>query len=326
MSATPCWPRSPRLRTPRVPSRTVAARAAGPHARLPVSSIRPALDAADFARELAAADPEVCSPAGRTPALPAVLPPRLRYVCYLAGSVKRLVTPAHLARGLLVTNWGDSISRTVAEAALFHILACLRNTSHWAVAMHQPGRRRLEELPHRRALPLRPARRPPRLRPRGPRPRRLLEPWKCPVSVFAPDLTPATRRRPPRAGARRPSRRFSRRTKSSSNSRRSSPPPPASSPRRCCGAFRPGGVFVNVGTRRGGRRSRAAARRPRGPDPHRLDVYATEPLPADSGFRALPRSASRRTPPDRRSTVIRTRARSPCAICRPTWRAGRSRR
>src|SRR5262245_11244378 len=95
------------------------------------------IDEAWFARELAAVNPDVILGCWKTPALPDALPPRLRYVCYITGSVKKLISRAHIERGLLVTNWGGSISRTVAEAALFHILACLRNASHWAVAMHE---------------------------------------------------------------------------------------------------------------------------------------------------------------------------------------------
>ena len=97
------------------------------------------LEAADFARELHATNPEVLVACWKTPPLPAVLPPRLRYVCYLAGSVKRLVTRAHLQQGLLLSNWGKSISHIVAEGALFHVLACLRRATQWTLAMHQAG-------------------------------------------------------------------------------------------------------------------------------------------------------------------------------------------
>ena len=93
----------------------------------------------EFHAALAAANPEILLAAWKTPPLPAQLPPRLRYVCYLCGSVKRLVTPAHLAQGLIVTNWGGSISRIVAEWALFHILCALRRASYWALAMHLQG-------------------------------------------------------------------------------------------------------------------------------------------------------------------------------------------
>lgn len=84
-------------------------------------------------------DPEVIVAGWKTPALPAALPPRLRYVCFLAGSVRHLVTRRQIEDGLLVTNWGGSISRVVAEGALFHVLASLRRATHWALAMHRDG-------------------------------------------------------------------------------------------------------------------------------------------------------------------------------------------
>jgi phosphoglycerate dehydrogenase-like enzyme len=61
----------------------------------------------------------------------------LRYVCYLAGSVRKLVPRELVSRGVLVTNWGNSIAATVAECTLMLILMALRRASHWAVAMHR---------------------------------------------------------------------------------------------------------------------------------------------------------------------------------------------
>ncbi len=94
------------------------------------------LSADEFHHALAAANPEVLIACWKTPPLPAVLPPGIRYVCYLCGSVKKLVTRAQLEQGLLLTNWGGSISRIVAEWALFHTLCCLRRATSWALAMH----------------------------------------------------------------------------------------------------------------------------------------------------------------------------------------------
>lgn len=94
------------------------------------------LSADDFHRALAAANPEVLIACWKTPPLPSILPLELRYVCYLCGSVKKLVTRAQLEHGLLLTNWGGSISRIVAEWALFHTLCCLRRATSWALAMH----------------------------------------------------------------------------------------------------------------------------------------------------------------------------------------------
>jgi len=64
----------------------------------------------------------------------------LRYVCHLAGTVRRLVPRELLANGLIVTNWGSSISPTVSECTLLLILMALRRASYWAVAMHRDGK------------------------------------------------------------------------------------------------------------------------------------------------------------------------------------------
>ena len=66
-------------------------------------------------------------------------PDGLRYIAYLAGSVRKLVPRPLIERGLLVTNWGNTISGTVAECGLLLTLMCMRRASHWAVAMHREG-------------------------------------------------------------------------------------------------------------------------------------------------------------------------------------------
>ena len=60
----------------------------------------------------------------------------VRYFCGLTGSVRRKVSREQIENGLLVSNWGTSISRTIAESALMMILSCLRRTSHWHEVMH----------------------------------------------------------------------------------------------------------------------------------------------------------------------------------------------
>jgi len=81
--------------------------------------------------------------AWQTPSLNSTLQPAdlkpLRYVCHLAGSVRELIPRQLIERGLVVTNWGSSISATVAECTLMLILMALRRASHWAVAMHRDG-------------------------------------------------------------------------------------------------------------------------------------------------------------------------------------------
>lgn len=77
-----------------------------------------------------------------TPPLPDELrigPGGLSYVCHLGGTVRRLVPHALLERGLLVTNWGRTSSRVVAECALLMILAALRKVNESAMHMHGEG-------------------------------------------------------------------------------------------------------------------------------------------------------------------------------------------
>ncbi len=247
-----------------------------------------ALAPGEFERALSAADPDVLLSAWKSPALPAALPPRLRYVCNVTGSVKRVVTRAHLERGLLVTNWGASISRTVAEGALFHVLACLRQASHWAVAMHQPGVAAWKTGFHdSRSLFGRTV----GLHGFGPVARELvalLRPWSCAVAAFAPDLTPEL------ALVHGVSRAASLEALFADNEIlvELAPLIPATTgivTEKILRLIRPGGVFVNVG--RGAVVDEAALLRiaREGKVSVGLDVFATEPLPADSGFRALPR-------------------------------------
>lgn len=243
---------------------------------------------AAFARELAATNPEILVGCWKTPPLPAALPPRLRYVCYVSGSIKRLVSRAHLERGLLATNWGGSISRTVAEHALFHILACLRSASHWAIAMHQPGVAAWKNgITDARSL----FRRSVGIHGFGPVARELvglLKPWSCPVTAFAPDLTAEL------AHAYGIERAATLDALFAENEIivELAPLIPATTGivnERILRLIRPGGVFVNVG--RGAVVDEDALLRiaREGKISIGLDVYTTEPLPADSGFRALPR-------------------------------------
>ncbi len=243
---------------------------------------------ATFARELAATNPDILVGCWKTPQLPDSLPPRLRYVCYITGSVKKLIARAHLDAGLLVTNWGGVISRTVAEAALFHVLACLRNASHWAVTMHQPGVAAWKNgLSDSRSLFCRSV----GIHGFGPVARELvalLKPWQCPVSVFAPDLTPELAQ----TYGVRPADSLDTLFSGHEIVVELAPLIPATTgivTERLLRLIRPGGVFVNVG--RGAVVDEAALLRlaREGRISVGLDVYSTEPLPADSGFRALPR-------------------------------------
>ncbi len=240
---------------------------------------------ADFHAQLAAANPQILLTCWKTPAIPATPPTGLRYVCHLAGTVKNLITRAHLERGLLVTNWGGSISRIVAEWALFHTLSCLRRATHWTLAMHREGawkdgHSETASLFGRRVG----------LHGFGLVARelvKLLQPFGCTISAFAPDLSPETETR---HGIRRAA---SLEALFADNDIiiELAPLIPATTgiiTEQLLRLIRPGGVFVNVG--RGAVVDEAALLRVarEGRIHLGLDVFTVEPLPADSGFRGLP--------------------------------------
>jgi len=71
-----------------------------------------------------------------TPPLPLSLPPELRYVCHFGGGVRNLIPRELIERGLIVTNWGSSASRTVAEGTLTLTLCTLRRFTEYTIGMH----------------------------------------------------------------------------------------------------------------------------------------------------------------------------------------------
>lgn len=240
--------------------------------------------AAEFHRVLAETNPEVLLACWKTPPLPAVLPSNLRYVCYLAGSVKKLVTREHIASGLQVSNWGGSISRIVAEWALFHIFSCLRRATYWTLAMHREGAWKdggteTASLFGRsvgihgfgqvaRELV------------------RLLQPFGCQVSAFAPDVDEETERTHNIKSAASLDSLFA------DNDiiielAPLIPETTGSVTERHLRLIKPGGIFINVG--RGAVVDEAALLRvaQEGKILVGLDVFTVEPLPVDSGFRGL---------------------------------------
>jgi phosphoglycerate dehydrogenase-like enzyme len=239
----------------------------------------------NFSASLAAAAPEVLLAGWSTPPLPETLPPSLRYVCYLAGSVKHLVTGRQLEGGLLVTNWGGSISRTVAEAALWHILTGLRRGTHWTLAMHcdrawkRTAREETASL-FGRSVGLHGFGRVARELVR------LLETFGCRIAVFAPELDDATARMHGVIAAGSLASLFS----ENDIVVEVAPLTPAtrgSVTADLLARLRPGSVFVNVG--RGEIVDEAALIRvaQEGRVHFGLDVFTTEPLPADSPLRGL---------------------------------------
>ncbi|MDP2138353.1 MAG: hydroxyacid dehydrogenase [Candidatus Didemnitutus sp.] len=237
-----------------------------------------------FHRVLAEANPEVLLACWKTPPLPAVLPRNLRYVCYLAGSVKKLVTREHIESGLLVSNWGGSISRIVAEWAMFHIFSCLRRATYWTLAMHHEGAWKdggteTASLFGRsvgihgfgqvaRELV------------------RLLRPFGCQVSAFAPDVDEETEREHNIKASPTLDALFA------NNDiiielAPLIPETTGSVTERHLRQIKPGGIFINVG--RGAVVDEVALLRvaKEGKILVGLDVFTVEPLPVDSGFRGL---------------------------------------
>lgn len=242
------------------------------------------LDGAGLERLLNDVQPEILLAAWRTPLLPERLPPSLRYVCYLCGSVKKLISRQHLENGLLVTNWGGSISRVVAEWALFHVLSGLRKATDWTFVMHleggwKDGDTETASLFGRRIG----------LHGFGPVARefiKLVKPFAPQVSVFAPDLD---KKSAPAFGV---TSAASLEALFSENDIivEAAPLIPATTgiiTEKLLRSLRPGSVFVNVG--RGAVVDEAALLRVarEGKIQICLDVFTDEPLPKDSGFRGL---------------------------------------
>ncbi|GHB97839.1 hydroxyacid dehydrogenase [Cerasicoccus arenae] len=63
----------------------------------------------------------------------------LKYLCHLPGSVRKLVPRLWIENGLIVSNWGRSISHVVAECGLMMIISGLRRAGYWNYAMHRNG-------------------------------------------------------------------------------------------------------------------------------------------------------------------------------------------
>ena len=229
-------------------------------------------------------DPDVLVACWKTPALPAELPPSLGYLCYLAGSLKHLVTHRHLEQGLTVTNWGGSISRIVAEWTLFHMLACLRRATHWTLAMHAEGAWKTPETETASLFGRRVG-----IHGFGMVARelvKLLQPFGNTITVFAPDVDAAAEQHWGVRAAANLDDLF----RHNDIIIELAPLIPATI--KCVTEhhlrlIRPGGVFVNTG--RGALVDEDALLRVarEGQIFIGLDVFVEEPLPVDSPFRGL---------------------------------------
>lgn len=68
----------------------------------------------------------------------------VRYICNLSGSVKNLLSVDMLKRGVVVTNWGNLISASVAEHAVLLALGCARRMPVWKNIRHLKQQPRID--------------------------------------------------------------------------------------------------------------------------------------------------------------------------------------
>lgn len=97
-------------------------------------------NSAAYHQKLKTFSPEVVITGWETPSLPEYsseeAPTELKYLCHVAGAVRSKVPRSYIENGLIVSNWGSVISRTVAECGLLLILSCLRQLNHWSLTLH----------------------------------------------------------------------------------------------------------------------------------------------------------------------------------------------
>ena len=65
--------------------------------------------------------------------------PGLRYMCHLAGGIRKYVDAQAISEGLVVSNWDGAIADSVAEGTLMMILASLRRAAYFQMEMHVRG-------------------------------------------------------------------------------------------------------------------------------------------------------------------------------------------
>jgi phosphoglycerate dehydrogenase-like enzyme len=68
--------------------------------------------------------------ASRAPVVPEELatdPGRLKYICYLHGTMRKVIGLAIIRSSIVITNWGDSAGRPLAEGSLALLLAVFRD-------------------------------------------------------------------------------------------------------------------------------------------------------------------------------------------------------
>lgn len=62
--------------------------------------------------------------------------PEFAYLCYVTGTVREKIDRRFLERGGVISNWGDEAAPSVAECALMLTLMALRQATRYALDMH----------------------------------------------------------------------------------------------------------------------------------------------------------------------------------------------
>ena len=246
-------------------------------------------DPAGLAKALADFAPEVIVGGWDMPPLPlSALKAKggsVEYFCFLCGSPKKIIGEEHLKAGLLLTNWGAWVGPYVAECALLLILNALRRVAKWGYQLREEGKWRERTTDNRSLYGRRVG-----IHGFGGVPRalvRLLEPFAPKISTwdpYAPDEVLA---------AHNVTRATSPEALYAESEVLVNLLPLTSQTERCVNEsllrrLPPGACFVNIG--RGQTVDEEALIRVArdGEIEVALDVYAEEPLPANSPLRTLP--------------------------------------
>lgn len=212
--------------------------------------------------------------------------PEIRYLCYVTGSVRKRVARTFIERGGLITNWGDAIAPSVAECGLMLTLMALRQATRYAIEMHvdRSWPRKEEPLPlglfnkrvglhgfgsvARALLPL--------LAPFGAK----IEAYSAPVPESHFNAHGVTRAESLAA--------LYRHNDIVIVAEALTPETTGSVDRSILLGMRPGSVFVNIARGAIVQESALNELATRGDVQMGLDVFAIEPLPADSPLRGRP--------------------------------------
>lgn len=128
------------VETLRLASLPVKSRAVPPHLLLPRGQhTSPPAQVAEWESLFVETQPEILLGGWAMPPLTSEILrqcPRLRYICYVAGSVRNKVPRDFLERGGILSNWGNVAAPTVAECALMLALMGLRQATRFALELH----------------------------------------------------------------------------------------------------------------------------------------------------------------------------------------------